>query len=470
MDNYDKFKEHVQAIASKFKEIPKTETIRLISHFDADGISSAALMIKLLNKENRKYTLSIIRQLTRDFLNELSMENGKVIVFTDLGSGLLSAINEVLQNKLVFVLDHHIVKAEDANGRVNFINPHLFGIDGTREISGAGVVYTFAKAVDKGMEDFAYVALLGAMGDQQEKNGFLKLNNEILETAVAKGQVKVIRGLRIFGAQTKPLYKVLEYCTDPYIPGVSGSESGSIQFLRQIGIEPKASNEWKKIVHLSEEELKMLVEGIIMKRLGMTNADDVLGNVYILKNEEKESPLRDLKEFSTLLNACGRMEKASLGIGACLGDQKLKDKAVRSMADYRKEIVNAMRWYEDNINTEQVTKGKGYIIINTKDQIMGTIVGTLASMISKSNDVENGTLILSMARIENMLKVSIRAAGSSDIDLLGIISKITDKVPGCEAGGHKRAAGAIAPLDMEDHFIDAAKEVLGRAGMEQSVD
>ena len=123
---------------------------------------------------------------------------------------------------------------------------------------------------------------------------FLKLNKEILDVAVNKGKIKIIRGLRIFGAQTKPLHKVLEYSTDPYIPDVTGSESGAIQFLNQIGIDPKNGNAWKKLVHLSEEEIKKLVTGIIMKRLNNEDKpEDVLGNVYILKEEEKESPTRD---------------------------------------------------------------------------------------------------------------------------------------------------------------------------------
>ena len=53
-----------------------------------------------------------------------------------------------------------------------FCKPHLFGIDGGKEISGAGVVFRFACAVDKSMEDFAHIAIIGAHGDMQEKTDF----------------------------------------------------------------------------------------------------------------------------------------------------------------------------------------------------------------------------------------------------------------------------------------------------------
>ena len=55
MDSYELFKEDIKKAAIEFKKIPKDEVIRVISHLDADGISAASLVIKLLNNDNRKY-------------------------------------------------------------------------------------------------------------------------------------------------------------------------------------------------------------------------------------------------------------------------------------------------------------------------------------------------------------------------------------------------------------------------------
>ena len=97
-------------------------------------------------------------------------------------------------------------------------------LGGSKEVSGSGVTYLFAKSLNKANIDFAYIAIIGAIGDMQEDRGFETLNSRILEDAKKTGKMKVITGIRVFGAQTKPLHKVLEYCTDPFIPGVSGSE------------------------------------------------------------------------------------------------------------------------------------------------------------------------------------------------------------------------------------------------------
>ena len=472
MDKYDQFKEYTAVSLEKFKEWDKKETIRLVSHLDCDGICASAIMIKALNTDNRKYSLSIVQQLTSEVIESLSKEPYNYFVFTDLGSGQLSLIKKKFVGKNVFVLDHHKPEKVKLSSNIVHVNPHLFEIDGGNEISGAGVVYLFMRSLNKKIDDLAHIAIIGAVGDVQEgKEGFSKLNRDILDIATQKNKIKVIKGLRIFGAQTRPLYKVLEYCTDPYIPGVSGSESGAIQFLQQIGVNPKNGKEWRKLVHLDNDEIKSLVSGIILRRLGEDKPEDVLGNVYILNDEDKESPFRDAKEFSTLLNACGRLDKASLGIGACLGDKKNKSLAIKSLNGYKRELINAINWYKENNKSEsEIIKGEGYIIINVGSNIRGSIVGTLASMISKSNEIKEGTFVLSMAdMMDGYYKVSLRISGrNKDTDLREIVKNITDKVGG-EAGGHMNAAGAMIKEEKVDEFINTAKQVLENESLKEVV-
>jgi len=471
MDSYELFGEDIKKAVEEFKKIDRKEVIRVISHLDADGISAASIMVKCLNNDNRKYSISIIQQIKKDILVGLAKEPYNCFIFTDIGSGSITEIGELFKDKKVFILDHHEPeKLNIKNNNVFLVNPHKFGIDGGVEIAGAGVVYLFTSEIDKKMEEFAHIAIIGALGDVQEHNGFEKLNNKILETAIEKGKIKVIRGLRLFGAQTKPLHKVLEYCTDPFIPGVTGNESGAIQFLHNIGINPKHGKEWKKVTHLTKEEMKSLVTGVILKRLGEKNPDDVLGNVYILRGEEEESPTKDAKEFSTLLNACGRLDKASLGIGACLGDKRIKKKAICLMSDYKREIINSLKWYNENKNSSLITKGEGYVIINAQDQIRSTLIGTLASILSKSNGTKE-KFIMSMAQlIDGTTKVSLRMCGNNNgTDLKQIIADIIKDIPDCEAGGHANAAGALIPTDSENKFIERAKAILEKKAIEEII-
>ncbi|MEA3430276.1 MAG: DHH family phosphoesterase [Nanoarchaeota archaeon] len=471
-NNYQAFKDSMQKAVDFFNTFDKKLPVRLISHLDADGLCAASVMIKFLNTMNMRYSLSIVTQLKRETINELRLEDYKNYIFTDLGSGQLSYLKERLSDRNILILDHHEPEGQfDLPKNFIHINPHLQGVDGSVEISGSGVVYLFSKTAT-GKTDLAHVAIIGAIGDVQESKGFRKLNDEILQEAIANGKIKVINGLRCFGCQTKPLHKVLEYSTDPFIPGISGSESGAIQFLSDIGIKPKTELGWKKLVQLSDEELKKLVSGIIMRRMDEAKPEDVLGPVYILTDEEKESPTRDAKEFSTLLNACGRLNKASLGIGTCLGDENIKKRAFQNLSNYKREIVNAIKWYDRNKASENIINGDGYLIINTEDHILPTICGTLASILSKSPDIKKDTYIMSLAQlIDNTTKISLRIAGirpREDLDVREIVTEIVSRVGG-EAGGHKFAAGAIIPTAKEEEFIETAKEIFTKKCMEEAI-
>lgn len=458
--NYKDFEETLDRAAEDFKQINRTKTIKLVSNLDADGISAASIIVKTLERLNFAYSVTILHQLKDEIARDLAKEDFNYFIFSDLGSGQLKALNKYFDKKKVFILDHHEIQGEPNNNIVH-INPHDFGFDGSSEISAAGVCFFFARAIDKKNEDLAHLAIIGATGDVQGKGGFKGLNQKILEIAVKKNKIKVEKGLNLFGMQTRGLHKLLEYSSDLRIPGVSGTESGAVQFLKSLGINPIEKGKWKTFNDLTDDEQKKLTAGIIMRRQsnGIENAEDVFTDVFILPNE-KPGHFRDAKEFSTLLNSCGRMDNASLGIGACLEDEKQRAKALASLMDYKKQIVHSMNWYKQNSNnkSDRIIKGSNYVIINARDNVLATMIGTIASIISKNNEMDDNIFILSMARNpDDTTKVSLRITGNPDsVDLKGIVSTIVERIGG-EAGGHQFAAGAIIDTDKEDKFIEEAK-------------
>ncbi len=483
-EKIEAFKLLVKEAAAAFSLVDKAETIRLVSHLDADGLSSAAVVIKTFLRENRKYCLSIVPQLTEEIALELAAESYSHYVFTDLGTGQFGLLKKHLagNGKKVFILDHHHMQGESAAEGVVHVNPHLAGIESSREISGAGVSYFFSKALSVKNTDLAHIALIGAIGDMQEDNGFSGLNKEILLDAKAAGTLKAITGLRLFGVQTKPLHKVLEYSSEFLIPGVTGSESAAIQFIQQLGISPKSGSSWKKLTDLNDEELVRLATGVVLQRIGQQSPEAIIGPVYILKQEVDGSPLRDAREFATLLNACGRLGKASVGIGACLGDTKCKDEALRTLGDYKQQIASSLTWYEKtlkqnsmfgNSQKKSIILENGLIIINAEDNVLSTMIGTLASIVAKSSNFPPGTFVLSLARApDNFTKVSFRLAGEkmvkADFNLMELLTAIAATVGG-QAGGHHEAAGAIIKTEKEDEFITEARRYLAARRIEEKV-
>ncbi len=472
MDSVTLFQQAAQKAADAFRTVPRDAMLRVISHIDTDGICAAAILVDMLNKDNRRYQLSILPTVDDRVLTDLAEEDNTHYVFTDFGSGQLNSIKGHLAGRRVFILDHHVPETDEIPATMTHLNPHALGISGSQDISGAGVVYYFAKAL-LGKSDLAHIAIVGAVGDTQDQGGFSALNRHILEDACSTGRMEVQRGFKFFGQQTRSLHKLLEYGTDIFIPGVTGSESGAIQFLRNLGIHPKIDNYWKRFHDLTPEEQQRLATGIILRRSKQANPEDIFTDLYILPDEDVNSPLREAKEFSTLLNACGRMDKASLGIGTCLGNRQVKQRALRTLADYKRKIMKALTWFQEaKDNPSAVQRHDHYMIINAQGQVMATIIGTMASILAKSGEYPDDYLIMSLARNEEgQTKISLRAAGRTGehLNLQEIATRIIELVGSGQAGGHQYAAGAIIDTAVEEQFLKAARAVLEEVVREEVI-
>jgi len=459
----------VKETVKRFNELRQNKPIRIVSHMDCDGLSSAAILSNAFYRHNIKFVLSMVRFLDNNVLEELSKEPYDLFIFSDIGSSYLKDIEKHLGSKSVFILDHHMF--EDSRTKAVHLNPHAYGIHDYAEVSGSGVAYFFSKSLDEANMDLSYIALIGAIGDIQEKNGFTGLNQIILEDAISSGKISLTKGLKLFGTQTRPLHKALEYSIDPYIPGVTGSEDGAMLFLNELNISMRnKDNTYKKVIDLTEEELKQLVTGIILRRLGSEeNPEDIFGPVYSITSEEEGSTTRDAKEYSTLLNCCARLGKPSIGLGTFFKNKKAMENATGLLSTYKKEIIISLDWFHKNRKTTSIMEKHGYVIINAEDNVRDTLIGTLASMISKLNLYDLGTIILSMAHSANETKISLRLVGYKDVDLRGILQKIVGKVGNHIVGGHKIACGALIPQEKEFEFIKIADQMLSKFVLEENI-
>ena len=96
------FLDAIKKAADEFKKVEGP--VRVISHLDADGITAAAILTKALQREERKFSLSILKHLNKQDLEEINKEDYKTIIFCDMGSGYLRLISEIIKDKKVFIL------------------------------------------------------------------------------------------------------------------------------------------------------------------------------------------------------------------------------------------------------------------------------------------------------------------------------------------------------------------------------
>ncbi|MFH1432461.1 MAG: DHH family phosphoesterase [archaeon] len=451
MDAKRKVQALADAAAYAAKPIEKEKGhIKVVSHYDADGICAAAIMYKTLNYLNKDFEISFVKQLGKEEIRELARENNSMLIFTDIGSGQLDLIGLYLDGITVVVLDHHPPMGAGGN-KLYHLNPHLVGIDGANEISGAGVSYVLARRLSIQSKKLSYLAIVGAAGDMQYHDGkFSGINGLLLEDAEYCGTIKSEKGLKLFGRYTRPIHKAIEYSTDPFIMNVSGNESGAVQFLSELGIPVvDKKGKWRRLCDLTREEEKKLATVLVLENMaGGGSAEDLIGTIYKLRNNY------DVKEFSSVLNACGRLEKPIEGLKICLGSGEDID---RILYEYRKKIANAVNWAKKNRKEFIVTDKATYVIAS--DHIDENIIGTVISIILKNKIKTN--IIFGFGGAIDAVKVSARAQKKSDSDLGDVIRKIVENIGGeAEGGGHANAAGAKIPRGSERKFIELAEEIL----------
>ncbi|MFB6076495.1 MAG: DHHA1 domain-containing protein [Candidatus Aenigmatarchaeota archaeon] len=437
------------------EEIEQSKNIRIVSHYDADGISSASIMFYALNKLGKNVHLSIVNQIKDRVIERLNNEEHDLLMFTDLGSGYLDELNDLKTKKLAIV-DHHHIKGE-YDGDFSHANPHLIGIDGD-EISGSGLSYLLARSLDENNKNLAYIAVIGAIGDIQEEKWVMKgLNKYILDEAIDSGMIKKKKGIRLFGRVNRPVYKALQYSTDPYIPGISGNQSACIQFLSDLDIDVKnAAGKWKSLKDLEESEKKKLASAIIKERVrsGHEDAEKIFGDIYTFEKFPEE--FSDVREFSTSLNACGRMGQPSIGVLACLGNQEIQEKMRGVQRGYRSLLGKYIKWVKSDSGNVRSEDNAYYVV--AKDNIHENFVGTVISIVQNSF-FEDKPIVGFAYTEDGEVKISGRVPDryEKDLNLKEIFEKATDKVGG-RSGGHKKAAGAFIPKDKIEDFINVCEE------------
>ncbi len=456
------------------------EKVKLISHIDADGISSASIAFKAMERAGIEVQVDFVKQLNENEIKELKECNGEndLIWFTDLGSGQLDELKGVD----CVITDHHEPQGkagepdlEERGNILNYgyssileLNPHRVGLDGAKEISGSGTTYLVAKEMDEKNKDLSKLAVVGAIGDLQatEKNKLVGKNREILDEGVEEGVIVKKTETTLYGLQSRPVPKILEYASDPILPGLTGDETACTNFLVEKDIPLKEDGNWRKWYDLSKEEKRRILSGIAEEMLDRgfppEYVDSLIGEVYVFPDEEKGSMLRQAKEFSTLLNSCGRYEKGKVGLEVCMGDRdEYLKKSKELLKGHQKILVDSM----DYVESIGVEEREHLQFFHGEDEIPDTVVGTVAGMVLGSGDVDRRLPMIAFARSEEREGIKVSSRGTKrlvdrGLDLSSIMSECSKKVGG-EGGGHDIAAGALIPYDKEEVFLEEVESMIG---------
>ncbi len=417
-------------------KIRKHRFVRIVSHNDADGLTSAGIMAQALLRSGIRFQLSIAARLDEAVIEEVnrSISKGELVIFCDMGSGQPELIKKVAAD--VVVLDHHQPVGQSPAKAV--VNAHIVGIDGATDISASGTCYLVAREMDARNVDLAGLAIAGAVGDRQL---FHTANAFILDEALKAGVVSVRKGLKVGDGD---LADVLAYSTEPFLD-ITGYPEKVSEFLSRLGISGNIEN-------LSEVEGSRLVNAVALKLARQASpeaVEAVIGEVLLLNREL----VKNVYDFISILNTCGKQKIYGLALSLCLKDQEVVSEALSLTKEHEKKLAMDIRG-----NVEKIRKGENIWYINIVDALS---TGTLASTVVRYLHPELPFICVNES--EGIIKISARGTRelvSKGLDLSFVLREAAGAVGG-SGGGHSVASGASIPLGSADEFLSIADRIVG---------
>ena len=452
--------------------IKSQRSILVTTHIDCDGLTSGSIITKALIRAGAKCTVRTSKEFNKDVAKSFKKDSRDFHIVTDLGAGGAQDMSRSCKDNW-FILDHHPIPDSEMDNP-NVINAWRYGIDGGVDVCAGGMAYLAAIALDPRNEDLAATAIIAALGDRQDhgdNKSFTGKNFEIAETAKRLDMLEVDLDLLLVGREVKPLPDALAFTSHPFIDGLTWNRAACLSILDSAGVKLKDGGRWRVPAEISEDEKRSVVESICRFASGK-NANEIasalIGYTYTFPMEDEKSFLREGREFSTMLNSCGRIGRSSIGMAVCMGDRNM---ALREAESILKEYRSRIRSYMNAISNERwrTMEGKGYVIINAQGVVSEMMTGTISSLIAGSSKNVGKIVILCADGEGNTVKFSSRKAMgcTSNINLSHLMTEGANKVGGL-GGGHEMAAGAKMTKDKVDEFLNYLEENIAVSSTDSS--
>ncbi|MDC0451236.1 DHH family phosphoesterase [Nitrosopumilus sp.] len=452
------FEESLSLFKDKISDCIKSQkSISITTHIDCDGLTSGSIIAKALIREGANCTLRTSKEFSKDIVESFKTDSRDFHIVTDLGGGFVKDLNQTLGDDWI-VLDHHQISEEEKDNQ-NVINAWKYGMDGGSEICAGGMAYLAAMSLDEKNSDLSEIAVVSALGDRQDqgdRKSFTGKNFEIANTAKELGLVEMDLDLLLVGRETRPLAEAIAFTSQPFIEGLTWNKETCLSILKSSGIKLKEEGRWRVPAELNEEEKKLVIKTITDFSPDKNTTEvmsELIGYTYTFPKEDKRSFLRDGREYSTMLNSCGRINRSGVGMAICMGDRnQVLSEGEGILTDYRKKIKE----YMNILSNERwrLSENENYIMVNGEDIVPETMTGTISSLIAGSPKNIGKIIILRTRGEANTIKFSSRKSFGckSEINLSELMRTAAEKFDGI-GGGHNAAAGAKITKDKLDEFL-----------------
>ncbi len=423
---------------------PKNARVRVVSHYDADGTTSASIICQALHRAGYDFHVSLMRNPFDKGLERVKKEGNEFIIFTDMGSGQIETIEKM--GCKIIIIDHHQYLKEKTTKDVLQINANLCGINGNYEACGATLSFAVAKALNPRNIDLIPLAIAGATGDKQYIGGIRGFNKTILDLALEKRFLKQNIGIKLSGL----LYDALYFSIDPYYSGISGNKDEIQKLLKRLNVDDNV-----KLEDLNDIQKKQLNSFLLFKLIKKGCEKNILDTII---RERYWSDLLncELERFADILDVCGKGGNRGLGLSVCLGDRNAFDEAEKFEKDYKKNILEKLL----SLEKEGVKEKKSYRYFHSKNSSLGGVIGGIATNFIFDREKP----LLSLVRNDDEIHVSCRGNQylvSKGLDLGSAMKEIAKQLGG-HGGGHKIASGATIDSKREEEFLENVDIIISK--------
>ena len=170
---------------------PRKE-VQVFHHNDSDGLSSGAILTRTFERAGFAIKRFCLEKPYPALLQKVYEQEGGIIVFADFAGRIAPILSDLNRGRnLTLILDHHVAEAS-TDPKVHNLDPCLYGLKGDRDISGSTTCYLFACTLDPANKDLAYLAAIGAVGDEFFVDGCLvSENRDVALESVEQGKMEI---------------------------------------------------------------------------------------------------------------------------------------------------------------------------------------------------------------------------------------------------------------------------------------
>lgn len=424
---------------------PKNTRIRVISHYDADGITSAGIICTALFRAGYDFHVTLMRNPFTKGLERVKKEENELIIFCDMGSGQIETIEQF--DCKTIIIDHHQYLKSETKKDVFQINANLCNIDGNYEACGATLSYIVAKFIDHKNVDLVSLAIAGAIGDKQYIGGIRGYNKTVLDEAIKNGYLKQNIGIKLYGDS---LFEGLYYSVDPYYSGLSGNKEEIDKLIDRLNLDKNM-----KIEDIDNKK-KIKIQSFLLFKLIKNGCQKNILDTIIRQRYWSDRLQCELERFADLLDTCGKGGNRGLGLMICLNDKKAFEEAISLERKYKQNILDELLKLEKGRAKEK----KSFRYFYSSDSSLGGVIGGIAT----NYIFDRSKSLISLVRKEDELHISSRGNQhlvSRGLDLGYAMKEAAKKLKG-HGGGHKIAAGATIDINKEDEFLNIVDDIISK--------